>query len=246
MPRRQNSMRSSTPDAPLARDAEPGDQQGAGEALEAVDRPPVSTFGSRVEDLRTVGRDASPAGVEEAVGERGQARAIPLAERRGADHKFPSSLNGVFVDGANRGLNRPLSEISNLKETFQDKLPSIIVFGYDRFVMQPGPLIAEYARQAAVEPARFGDAIAALLTPDRALPVPPASDRATWDPSVGAIDPATIEGCCESPNRNVAPRGRCRSRATPPACTATETATPGNRRPSRDSIASAAQPSPRR
>jgi hypothetical protein len=64
------------------------------------------------------------------------------------------------------------------------------MFAYDRFVTEAGPLIAEYARQAAVDPSRLGDALAGILTVEGTLPVPTAADRDAWDAARGTADPA--------------------------------------------------------
>ena len=95
---------------------------------------------------------------------------------------------------------------------------------YDRFVIQPGPLIEEYARQASVSTDNFGEALAQLLTPHGTLPVPPATDRGTWDRSSGAIDAASLDRLLR-----LADSERGTAWQVPLACIETAIATPGNK-----------------
>jgi hypothetical protein len=67
------------------------------------------------------------------------------------------------------------------------------MFVYDRFVTTAGPLIAEYARQAAVEPTRLAGELPRILTADGTLPAPSAAARDTWDAERGTADRATTD-----------------------------------------------------
>ena len=68
---------------------------------------------------------------------------------------------------------------------------------YDRFVTKPGPLISEYARQAAVDPSHVADALAKMLATDGTLPVSQAADRDVWDGTRGTADRATGDDVLE-------------------------------------------------
>ncbi|GAA1962617.1 hypothetical protein [Microbacterium deminutum] len=58
--------------------------------------------------------------------------------------------------------------------------------------MLTGVLTTLFERQAGGAPESFADALCEMLMPpDRALPVPSALDRATWDAGTGIADRLT-------------------------------------------------------